>query len=223
MSQIIQQIESLYKEVFDTVPDSVEKIPQSGSDRVYYRVVGPTICIATTGKNVKENQTFLKFSEHFKKSNSPVPAIYIVSDDEEIYLQEDFGDVSLLDQLQTHGYNDHVYGLFKQSLQQLANMQIKGHVDFNYDWCITSREFGRQAILSDLLYFRYYFLDTLKIPYDKEKLQDDFEDLSIYLTRVEHKYFMFRDFQSRNVMVKEGKVHFIDYQGGMKGAVQYDV
>jgi hypothetical protein len=66
-------------------------------------------------------------------------------------------------------------------------------------------------------------LDTLKIPYDKEKLQEDFEDLSIYLTRVEHKYFMFRDFQSRNVMVKEGKVHFIDYQGGMKGAVQYDV
>lgn len=223
MSQTIEQIELLYKEVFGSMPDSVEKIPQSGSDRVYYRVVGPATCIATTGKNVKENQTFLKFSHHFKKSNCPVPTIYIISDDEEIYLQEDFGDESLLDQLQKHGYNDHVYGLFKQSLQQLAHMQIKGHVDFNYDWCITSREFGRQAILSDLLYFRYYFLDTLKIPYDKEKLQDDFEDLSIYLTRVEHKYFMFRDFQSRNVMVKEGKVHFIDYQGGMKGAVQYDV
>jgi aminoglycoside/choline kinase family phosphotransferase len=146
-----------------------------------------------------------------------------VNEEETIYLQEDFGDISLLNELEQHGYNEHVYSLFKQSLQQLAHLQIKGHKDFNYDWCITSREFGRQAIVSDLLYFRYYFFDTLKIPYDKEKLIEDFEDLSIYLTRVDHKYFMFRDFQSRNVMVKEGKVHFIDYQGGMKGAVQYDV
>ena len=149
-----------------------------------------------------------------------VVALYLLSIK---YRQEDFGDVSLLNELEQHGYNEHVYGLFKQSLQKLAHMQIKGDVDFNYDWCITSKEFGRQAIVSDLLYFRYYFLDTLKIPYDKEKLIEDFEDLSIYLTRVDHKYFMFRDFQSRNVMVKDGNVHFIDYQGGMKGAVQYDV
>ncbi|NCU04320.1 MAG: phosphotransferase [Chitinophagaceae bacterium] len=223
MSQAIEQIELLYKEAFGETPTSIEKIPQSGSDRVYYRVQGPTVCIATANKNIKENQTFIKFSRHFKKSDCPVPVIYQVSADERIYLQQDFGDVSLLNELEQHGYNDHVYGLFQQSLQQLAHMQIKGHEDFNYDWCITSREFGRQAILSDLLYFRYYFFDTLKIPYDKEKLQDDFEDLSIYLTRVDHKYFMFRDFQSRNVMVKDGKVHFIDYQGGMKGAVQYDV
>ena len=77
--------------------------------------------------------------------------------------------------------------------------------------------------LSDLLYFKYYFLDTLKIPYDKEKLVKDFDNLSTYLTKVEHKYFMFRDFQSRNVYVKNDEVHFIDYQGGMKGALQYDV
>lgn len=77
--------------------------------------------------------------------------------------------------------------------------------------------------MSDLLYFKYYFLDTLKIPYDKEKLIEDFEILSDYLTDVEHKYFMFRDFQSRNICVKDGEVYFIDYQGGMKGALQYDV
>jgi aminoglycoside/choline kinase family phosphotransferase len=146
-----------------------------------------------------------------------------VSADESIYLQEDFGDVSLLNELEKHGHNDHVYGLFQQSLQQLAHLQIKGHENFNYEWCITSQEFGKQAILADLLYFKYYFLDALKIPYDKEKLVDDFEVLSIYLARVDYKYFMFRDFQSRNVMVRDGRVHFIDYQGGMKGAVQYDV
>ncbi|MFN9112098.1 MAG: phosphotransferase, partial [Bacteroidota bacterium] len=109
------------------------------------------------------------------------------------------------------------------ALEQLAKMQMKGHQQLNYEWCITSQEFGKQAILADLLYFKYYFLDTLKIPYDKEKLIDDFEVLSIYLARVDYKFFMFRDFQSRNVMVRDGEVFFIDYQGGMKGAVQYDV
>ncbi|HLP36128.1 RapZ C-terminal domain-containing protein [Lacibacter sp.] len=223
MQETMEQVAALYTATFGAPPESIDKVPQSGSDRVYYRVKGTVVCIATTSKNIKENQTFLQFSKHFQQRGCPVPAIYAVNEEETIYLQEDFGDISLLNELEQHGYNEHVYSLFKQSLQQLAHLQIKGHKDFNYDWCITSREFGRQAIVSDLLYFRYYFFDTLKIPYDKEKLIEDFEDLSIYLTRVDHKYFMFRDFQSRNVMVKEGKVHFIDYQGGMKGAVQYDV
>lgn len=223
MQPVNDQISQLYKASFGKEPLSVSKIPQSGSDRVYFRVEGDPVCIATSNKNIKENETFLRFSEHFKKCNCPVPEIFAVSDDKCIYLQQDFGDVSLLNELELNGYNEHVYGLFKQSLQQLAHMQIKGHQNFNYEWCITSQEFGKQAILADLLYFKYYFLDALKIPYDKEKLVDDFEVLSIYLARVDYKYFMFRDFQSRNVMVKDGKVNFIDYQGGMKGAVQYDV
>ncbi len=223
MQPVNEHISQLYQSRFGKEPLSVSKIPQSGSDRIYFRVEGEPVCIATSNKNIKENQTFLRFSEHFKKCNCPVPEIYGVSADESIYLQQDFGDVSLLNELEKHGHNEHVYGLFQQSLQQLAHMQIKGHQNFNYEWCITSQEFGKQAILADLLYFKYYFLDALKIPYDKEKLVDDFEVLSIYLARVDYKYFMFRDFQSRNVMVKEGKVHFIDYQGGMKGAVQYDV
>lgn len=223
MQQIIDEISKLYQQEYHTLPQSIEKIPQSGSDRVYYRVSGTTTCIATVSKNIRENQTFLQFSRHFKERNCPVPAIICVSKDEQIYLQEDFGDISLLNELEQHGYTDHVYGLFQQSLQQLAHMQINGHHQLNYDWCITSKEFGKQAILSDLLYCKYYFIDALKIPYDKEKLIDDFEALSTYLTHVDHKYFMFRDFQSRNVMVTDGLVKFIDYQGGMRGALQYDV
>lgn len=223
MQQIIEQITSLYSNTFHTAPFNIEKVPESGSDRVYYRVTGATICIATVSKNIKENQTFLTFSRHFKLQKCPVPIIFSVSDDESIYLQQDFGDISLLDELQQHGYHGHVYGLFQQSLQQLAYIQIRGHENLDYDCCITSKEFGKQAILSDLLYYKYYFLDALKIPYDKEKLIDDFDALSNYLTHVDHKYFMFRDFQSRNVMVKDGLVNFIDYQGGMRGALQYDV
>ena len=111
----------------------------------------------------------------------------------------------------------------KKSLKALAHLQINGDKNLDYAQCITSKEFGQQAILSDLLYFKYYFLDTLKIPYDKEKLIQDFDAISNYLAHVDHKYFMFRDFQSRNVMVHHNDIYFIDYQGGMKGALQYDV
>ncbi|MBD0376498.1 MAG: phosphotransferase, partial [Flavisolibacter sp.] len=113
---------------------------------------------------------------------------------------------------------------FRESLHQLAQLQVLGDEGLDYEKCLTNKEFGKQAILADLLYFKYYFLDALRKPYDKQKLIDDFDALSTYLTFTEFKYFMFRDFQSRNIMVKEdGSVHFIDFQGGMKGAPQYDV
>lgn len=201
-----------------------EKLPRSGGDRIYFRIAtGHETFIATYNENIKENTAFLQFTDHLKKAGAPLPEIYAVHPDKTMYLQEDLGTVSLLDKLEQHGYNGYVYALFQKSLKELAWMQIKGDSNFDYDYCITSKEFGRQAIMSDLLYFKYYFLDTLKIPYDKEKLIDDFEALSTYLTHVKNKYFMFRDFQSRNIYIKNDEVHFIDYQGGMKGALQYDV
>src|SRR5688572_19131906 len=140
------------------------------------------------------------------------------------YLQEDFSDISLIDRLESEGYTEGIYSLFQKSLQTLAVLHVKGDKGIDYDRCLTNREFGRQAIMADLLYFKFYFLDALRKPYDKQKLIDDFEALSNYLTHTEYKYFMFRDFQSRNIMVTPDKeVHFIDYQGGMKGAPQYDV
>lgn len=153
-----------------------------------------------------------------------MPEIYSVNDEKTIYIQEDLGTSSLLDKLEQHGHNDYTYGLFQRSLKELSRVQILGDKGLNYDrWCLTAKEFGKHAIMSDLLYFKYYFLDTLKTPYDKQAMLDDFETLSSYLTNVEHKYFMFRDFQSRNVIVENEEPHFIDYQGGMKGALQYDV
>jgi len=139
-------------------------------------------------------------------------------------LQEDFGDRSLLNILEEKKFANEVYFLFKKSLEALAELHVRGDEGLNYNLCLTNAEFGKQAIMADLLYFKYYFLDALRRPYDKQKLIDDFEALSSYLTRTEYKYFMFRDFQSRNILVKDdNSIHFIDYQGGMKGAPQYDV
>ena len=226
MQTIVDEIKALYAD-WDggqSPITSVDKIPQSGSNRMYFRILnGRGSIIATYNDNIRENRTFVQFSNHFRAKGCPVPEIFTVNDDYTIYLQEDFGDLSLLGELERQGHNEPVYALFRKSLAELARLQILGDEGLDYSWTITSREFGKQAILSDLLYFKYYFLDTLQIPYDKERLIDDFEALSTYLTHVDHKYFMFRDFQSRNIMLQDGRVHFIDFQGGMKGALQYDV
>ena len=224
MQAIIEEIRNLFSSYSKEPVCSIQKIPQSGSIRIYFRLTTrDRSFIATYGINVQENQTFIQFSNHLRKMDCPVPEVYAVNEEKTIYIQEDFGDISLLNKLEQHGYTDYVYGLFKKSLKALAHLQIEGNTGMDYNWCLTSKEFGKQAILSDLLYFKYYFLDTLQIPYDKEKLIDDFEALSNYLSYVDHKYFMFRDFQSRNIMIKDDEVHFIDFQGGMKGALQYDV
>lgn len=224
MQEITDEISKLFVSCFHKNPISISRLPLSGSDRQYFRVKGEkNSVIATFNANQKENETFCYFSGHFKSHNFPVPEIFAINENKTIYLQSDFGDVSLLNVIEEKGKTDEVYVLLKKSLKNLSLLQINGDKGLDYEKCITSKEFGKQAILSDLLYFKYYFLDTLKIPYDKEKLIEDFDALSHYLSRVDYKFFMYRDFQSRNVMVQKNEVFFIDYQGGMKGALQYDV
>lgn len=232
MQHITEAIASLYNKYNNQSPASIDLLPQSGSERRYFRITeaDKKTVIGTYGANVKENETFIYFATHFKNKGLAVPEILAVSDDKLCYLQEDFGDTSLIDHLEQKGYVPVVYDLFKQSLEAIALLHVKGDDGLDYNRCLTNTEFGKQAIMADLLYFKYYFLDALRKPYDKQKLIDDFEALSNYLTHTEYKYFMFRDFQSRNIMVTsmDGKdtnygVHFIDFQGGMKGAPQYDV
>jgi aminoglycoside/choline kinase family phosphotransferase len=225
MDQINESISELFAGYSNEPVLSINKIPQSGSIRVYYRIItGRKSYIATYGINIKENLSFIRFSRHFKSKQCPVPEIYAVNNEGTIYIQEDFGDISLLNRLEQFGPSDIVYDLFRQSLKELAHLQIRGDEGMEYEnWCLTSSEFGNKAIMSDLLYFKYYFLDTLQLPYDKEKLIADFETFSSKLGDTKFKYFMFRDFQSRNILVENDKIHFIDYQGGMKGGIQYDV
>lgn len=225
MQENIEKIKNLYKTWSGAEPDRLEVLQQAGSERRYFRIwKDEKSIIGTYGANVKENETFFYFSEQFTKKQLPVANIYAISEDRKFYLQEDFGNVSLINRLEAEGYKPEIYNLFKKSLEQLALLQVEGDEGLDYSRCLTNSEFGKQAILADLLYFKYYFLDALRKPYDKQKLIDDFEALSTYLTHTDYKFFMFRDFQSRNIQVKEDQsVHFIDYQGGMKGAPQYDV
>lgn len=225
MQHITEAIRELYRKWKDKEPVSLDVLPQSGSERRYFRIYDDhRSFIGTYGANIKENETFIYFSQQFQQKQLAVPEILAISDNKQYYLQEDFGNISLLNKLEAGGFTPAVYDLFKKSLEALAKLQVNGDKGLDYEQCLTNKEFGKQAIMADLLYFKYYFLDALRKPYDKQKLIDDFEALSNYLSHTEYKYFMFRDFQSRNIMVKEDEsVHFIDYQGGMKGAPQYDV
>jgi aminoglycoside/choline kinase family phosphotransferase len=224
MKVLVDDIHELFVSYTKQPPHRIEQLPRSGSDRIYFRIFyNNESFIATYNLNVKENKTFIAFSNHFKQKDLPVPEILFVNDEVTTYLQQDMGTVSLLDMLEKNGQNNYVFELYKKSLYKLAQLQINGDKDLDYDVCLTAKEFGRQAILSDLLYFKYYFLDTLQLPYDKQAMMDDFDALSIYLTKTKYKYFMFRDFQSRNIIVNNDEVFFIDFQGGMKGALQYDV
>ena len=224
MEDALQHINKLYITLHDKAWDEIQKIPQSGGDRIYFRILqGGHSWIATYSLNVKENRTFIYFANHFHEKGMPVPKVLAINADETVYIQEDLGSVSLLDVLEKEGKTEHVFSLFQKSLSALARLQVLGGEGLDYNRCLTSKEFGKHSILTDLLYYKYYFLDTLQYPYDKQALIDEFEMLSEQLASSHYKNFMFRDFQSRNIIVNNDEVFFIDFQGGMQGGLPYDV
>jgi aminoglycoside/choline kinase family phosphotransferase len=224
MEAIKEAIKQIYVSYAGKECEHIEKIPQSGGDRIYFRIKdGAHSYIATYNLNLRENETFIYFAQHFHSKGLPVPKVLTVSADQKIYLQEDLGSESLLDVLEKEGKTERVYQLFQKSLKALVQLQVKGSEGLDFSKCLTSKTFGKHAVLTDLLYYKYYFLDTLQYPYDKQALINEFELLSDQLSDSHFNYFMFRDFQSRNIIVKNDEVFFIDFQGGMKGGMPYDV
>lgn len=225
MPTIIEQVKDFFESWKpEAEVEEIKQLAQAGSDRQYFRLrTTQRSYIITFNTNIRENEAFLEFSRHFNSKQLAVPEILHISPDKSFYAQSDLGDISLFDIVQNEGFTDHTLSLYRKTLLQLAQLQIQGGTGLDYDYCIATRSFDRNAIYSDLLYFEYYFLRALQLPYDKNLLLNDFEMLSYYLMQEQNKFFMHRDCQSRNVMVRDDKVYFIDYQGGMKGALQYDV
>ena len=203
-------------------------LPPSGSYRIYFRISGRTkTAIGTWNSDYKENIAFLEMSKHFLSKGLPVPEIYASDLDNNIYLQQDLGDTSLYALLQGmrrgKEFPPELISFYKLTLENLILFQLKGGEGFDYSKCYPRAAFDHQSMLWDLHYFKYYFLKLARIPFDEQSLEDDFNKLIEFLLEAEHDYFMYRDFQSRNVMVVNDKPVFIDYQGGRKGALQYDV
>jgi aminoglycoside/choline kinase family phosphotransferase len=171
----------------------------------------------------KENNTFFYFSQVFAKHHLPVPEIVAKSGDKQYYLLQDLGDTSLFDVLNRDGFTPETKELFKKSIHHLAHFHWAAGKEIDYSLCFAANAFDRSQILSDLLYFKYYFADLLKIQYNKPALLEELEEWSKSLSSFRPQTFMYRDFQSRNIQVVGKEVSFIDYQGGMLGLPQYDL
>lgn len=221
-------IGELCRRHFGQWPDRVEILPASGSARKYYRIqIGGNYFIGTWNQDVKENELFLDFSRHFRKLGLHVPRIYAVAADKVTYIQEDLGNRRLLDVV-GDGRKDgrlafRSFTLYKKALAELLHFQIQGNEGLDYSHCVPRPVFDRRCIYWDLNYFKYCFLRLAGASFSEEALENDFELLADRLSGADTRSFMFRDFQSRNIMVRDDEVWFIDYQGGRQGALHYDV
>ncbi|MGN0189445.1 MAG: phosphotransferase, partial [Candidatus Cryptobacteroides sp.] len=204
-------------------------LPLSGSNRKYYRISGGGKCvIGVDGKDLKENEAFISLDRHFASKGLPVPQVYAVSEDSSAYLQEDLGTVMLSD-LVAKAREDGDYGsllpLLRDCIRLLARFQFEGGSGLDFSLCHQSADFDLRSVMFDLNYFKYCFLKPSGVEFDETALQDDFEALARDLVRCgeDCATFLYRDFQSRNVMIKDGSPYFIDFQGGRKGPIYYDL
>ena len=175
----------------------------------------------------EENLAFLEFSRHFRRHGLPVPEIYAEDLAHGAYLEEDLGDTTLFEFLSANRDGDaiapEVVAAYRKVVAELPRFQVVAGRDLNYKVCYPRSSFDRQSIAWDLNYFKYYFLRLAGIPFNEQALELDFSRLTKLLLAAPHDYFLYRDFQSRNVMLRSGQPWFLDYQGGRKGALHYDI
>jgi aminoglycoside/choline kinase family phosphotransferase len=238
----MERIIHLYKGLSGVEPQSIIPLAGAGSNRQYFRVTGgeelstlnhqQSTLIAVIGTNQEENDAFVYLSHFFRKNDLPVPSVLAVSEDRMVYLQEDCGDVSLYSFMAQHRQEDgtldaEALTALRQTIQVLPRFQFStvGKTDAEdvFVHCYPQREMDRTSVMFDLNYFKYCFLKLVGVEFNEFKLQHDFERLADDLLMEKENTFLYRDFQSRNVMLKDGKPFLIDFQGGRRGPIYYDV
>lgn len=205
-----------------------QRLSANGSNRIYFRLQGEThSCIAAINADVRENEAFFYYSEEFLKRNLRVPEVYAISADRTMYLQQDLGDTTLYGYLTERrgndDYNKELIALYQRVLTDLVDFQVSCK-DLDFQKAYPRSDFDRQSIQWDLNYFKYYFLKMLYVPFNEQLLEDDYSRFIDYLLDEDCSYFLYRDFQARNIMIApNGDLYYIDFQGGRRGAAQYDV
>ena len=224
----INIISAGYNELFGDSDIKITELPKSGSDRKYCRIInGTTSIIGAYNPNPDENEAFIGFTKHFLSKGLPVPEILGYLPEKHIYFLRDLGETNFFEWLQRkksrEGFDTETETFYKKILDKLILFQIKGVEGLNLDLCYPHRYFDRQSMMWDMNYFKYMFLKLVAAPFNEQKLEHDFNILADFLLETGQDYFLYRDFQSANIMIVEGEPWFIDYQGGRKGAPQYDV
>ena len=225
----MKQLEQLFVKYKHENVKNIEELPSSGSNRRYFRLTGENgdTLIGVKGTSVEENIAFVKISEHFYNQGIPVPRVFAVSDDKNFYIQEDLGDEILFkatEKGRTCGsFSDEERELLRKTMAKLPEIPFLGADGLDFSVCYPQPEFDERMISFDLNYFKYCFLKATGLDFSEIKLEDDFQRMSDILMRSTSATFLYRDFQSRNVMLVNGEPYFIDFQGGRKGPIYYDV
>ena len=224
---VIEKLQKLYQQHTGALAEQIEEMTGSGSNRRYFRLKGVQNLIGVYGTSIEENKAFLYMAEHFKKKNLPIPQVLCVSEDQSCYLQEDLGDTLLFHRIEqgrtTGNFSEEEKELLRKTVRLLPAIQFAGAGGFDFNQCYPQPEFNQRSILWDLNYFKYCFLKATGLEFQEDRLEDDFMKMSDVLLKSSSATFMYRDFQSRNVMIKDGEPWFIDFQGGRKGPFFYDV
>ena len=212
----METLESLYISLFGVPSVTCTPLTGSASNRRYYRMTSESgTCIGVVGTDVLENKAFLTIARHFRSKGINVPEVYAVSDDMSAYLQEDLGDSILFDLKDD--------ALLNKAMSMLPKIQFEGAQGLDFSVCYPQPSFDRRMVMFDLNYFKYCFLKPSGLEFNEVKLQDDFENLADALLKEDSETFLYRDFNARNVMVRDGEPYFIDFQGGRRGPIYYDV
>ncbi|MBQ8721575.1 MAG: phosphotransferase [Paludibacteraceae bacterium] len=225
----MKQLEDLFVKYKHSTPKSIEELPSSGSNRRYFRLTAndDSTIIGVMGTSEDENIAFVKIAEHFRRQGLPVPEVYAMSADNRFYIQQDLGDnilFKMTEKGRTCGsFSEDERELLRKTMAKLPSIQFLGAEGLDFNVCYPQPEFDERMISFDLNYFKYCFLKATGIEFSEIKLEDDFQRMSDILMRSTSATFLYRDFQSRNVMFYNNEPYFIDFQGGRKGPIYYDV
>lgn len=227
-----ERLISLYEERFGHRPEVILEMAADGSTRQYFRLTWgeDETAVGAFGPDREENRAFLGFAKAFRETGLPVPEIFGEDREAGVWLLEDLGDTTLFKALAAtriecgeEEFPEEAEGLFRRALSLLPQFQVLGHEAIDYRLAYPRQAFDRRSIRWDLNYFKYHFLKLAHVPFNEQRLEDDFARLTEHLLEADADYFLYRDFQSRNIMIRSGEPWFIDFQGGRKGALQYDV
>ncbi len=223
----MQQLIELYQRTFGIEPLDVKALTAAGSNRQYFRLSGTPTVVGVVGTSDEENRAFIAIAKHFHQKQLNVPQLLAATDDGQRYLQQDLGSTALFDLLaearSTGCYTPEHETLLRQTICELPRIQFLGAEQFDFSVCYPLPEFDERSISFDLNYFKYCYLKLTGLEFNEVRLDDDFQKLTHRLLASKTNTFMYRDFQARNVMISEGKPYFIDFQGGRRGPIYYDV
>jgi len=226
-SSKIAYLAALFRRWHGAESQAAVALPRTTSGREYFRLsAAGTTAIGAYHENVAENRAFLLFTERFRSRGLPVPEIFLRAEDDRAYLLQDLGDLTLNKAVLSHPapweQGSEMIHTYKKVLSLLPAFQLSGLSEEDYSYCVPRSVFDRQSVLWDLNYFKYLCLRLLGVPFDEQALENDFQRLATWLEAVPAGFFMYRDFQSRNIMLAGGEPYFIDYQGGRHGPLHYD-